>query len=75
MSFECPGDDKRCDHCNRPGLPYEYKGRIFSGLTANRGDRVCPWCLDIALKAEMDEPVGWAQVPAREYVVPRAERR
>lgn len=44
MSFENPGDNIRCDHCNRPGVPYEYRGITFSGLHANQGDRLCPDC-------------------------------
>ena len=46
MSFENPGDDVRCDHCDTPGEPYEYKGKIFSGLTAWEGERLCPRCRD-----------------------------
>lgn len=75
MSFEEPGDGKRCDHCDQPGEPYEYKGKQFSGLHANRGEKLCSRCLWRAVQADMDEPVGWAQVPAREYVQPRAPRR
>jgi len=45
MSFENPGDGKRCDHCNRAGKPYEYKGEMYSGLHKNRGEWLCPSCL------------------------------
>ncbi|MEV0237526.1 hypothetical protein [Nonomuraea sp. NPDC050786] len=44
MSHENPGDGKRCDHCNQPGIPYTYKGRAFSGLISNRGEKLCPTC-------------------------------
>lgn len=44
MSFEFPGDNKRCDHCDQPGVPYEYMGRTFSGLVPNEGERLCPRC-------------------------------
>lgn len=74
MSFEEPGDDKRCDHCNHPGKPYEYRGEQFSGLFPNRGERLCSPCLDIAVQAELDAPVGPMQVPAREYITPLAAR-
>jgi hypothetical protein len=53
MSFENPGDDIRCDHCNTLGVPYEYKGRTFSGLSANRGDKLCSRCLNQAVDAEI----------------------
>jgi hypothetical protein len=66
--------DKRCDHCNAFGQPYTYRGRRLSGLTAYRGERLCPACTDRALQADLDEPVGWAQVPAREYVTPIAAK-
>ncbi|MFD8564852.1 hypothetical protein ACFV1N_46945 [Streptosporangium canum] len=70
MSFEHPGDGKRCDHCNRPGTPYKYKGRKYSGLFANRGEKLCSDCLEYSRLAEINEPVGWAQVPAHQYVTP-----
>jgi hypothetical protein len=63
VSFEEPGDGVRCDHCNRYGDMY-----------ANRGERLCLACLNRAVDAEINEPVGWAQVPARDYVVPREYR-
>ncbi len=72
MSFETPGDNVRCDHCNTPGIPYEYRGRTFSGLTACEGDRLCPGCRDAYLDRKSNEPVGWARVPARDYVSPIA---
>jgi hypothetical protein len=52
MSFESPGDDKRCDHCDVLGVPYEYQGRTFSGLSPNLGDRLCSRCLFAAVDAE-----------------------
>lgn len=36
----------RCTSCHRPGTPYEYRGQTFSGLCANRGERLCPACRD-----------------------------
>jgi hypothetical protein len=71
MSHELPGDGVRCDHCDQPGRPYTYRGRNFPGLHANRGERLCSRCLGEAVQAEWNTPVGWAQVPAREYVSPR----
>jgi len=44
VSFENPGDGKRCDHCDAPGVPYTYKGVAQSGLIANQGERLCPGC-------------------------------
>ena len=41
MSIGHPGDGKGCDHCDRPGVPYAYRGQEFSGLIANRGERLC----------------------------------
>jgi hypothetical protein len=70
MSFENPGDGLLCDHCNRPGTPYEYRGIMFSGLHANRGERLCSSCLDRAVQADYDRPVGPMQVPARDYIAP-----
>jgi uncharacterized protein CbrC (UPF0167 family) len=49
MSFETPGDGKRCDHCDQPGKPYTYRGKPFSGLVAYMKERLCPKCLDIAV--------------------------
>jgi hypothetical protein len=72
VSFEDPGDGRLCDHCNRPGVPYEYRGETFSGLTANRGEWLCRRCLDIAVNVEIDQPVGWAQAPEHTYAVPTA---
>lgn len=72
VSHECPGDNLRCDWCNRPGEPYEYRGQAFSGLTACEGDRLCPACRDQYLEQKANEPVGWAQVPASQYVTPIA---
>jgi hypothetical protein len=45
-------DVRTCDHCGRPGTPYEYKGQIFDGLHANRGERLCPGCLDVVVDTE-----------------------
>jgi hypothetical protein len=52
MSIEHPGDGKGCDHCGRPGQPYTYRGREFSGLHANRGELLCSGCLGRACDAE-----------------------
>jgi len=57
VSFENPGDNKRCDHCNAPGVPYEYRGKTFSGLTACEGDKLCPRCRD----AYLDQANGEAR--------------
>lgn len=45
MSIATPGGDDLCDHCDRPGKPYEHRGVTFPGLHANRGERLCPDCL------------------------------
>ena len=58
MSQENPGKDNRCDHCNQPGQPYIYRGRWFDGLHVNRGERLCPGCLDVAVRADFDAPAG-----------------
>lgn len=60
-----------CRWCNQPGQPYEYRGRKFDGLHDNRGERLCSRCLSHAVDAEISQPVGWAQVPASEYVTPK----
>jgi hypothetical protein len=52
MSIETPGDNKRCDHCNAPGQPYEYRGQKFSGLIARKGERLCRPCCDAIGKIE-----------------------
>lgn len=35
-----------CTACGRAGVPYEYMGRQFDGLTADRGERLCSSCVD-----------------------------
>jgi hypothetical protein len=63
VSFENPGDSKRCDWRDQPGKPYTYKGQSFSGLHAYGGECLCQGCLDLAATAEL--PQGQA-VSARE---------
>lgn len=63
---------ENCDRCGRSGQPYTYQGRRFSGLCPNRGQKLCPSCLEGEVRDELNEPVGWAQVPAHEYVTPRS---
>ena len=41
-----------CDWCERPGVPYEYKGQIFDGLCPFKGDKLCPSCRDARDDAE-----------------------
>jgi recombinational DNA repair protein (RecF pathway) len=41
-----------CDHCGTPGQPYSYHGESFSGLHANRGERLCPRCLQVAIDTD-----------------------
>jgi hypothetical protein len=41
-----------CTFCHRLGVPYEYRGRTFSGLCAYRGDRLCPACRDARMETE-----------------------
>lgn len=55
MSHECPGDDKRCDHCDLPGTPYEYQGRSFNGLHSYHGERICSLCLRFAYEKDIAE--------------------
>ena len=74
MSHEFPGDGVRCDHCDTLGIPYTYRGRTFSGLTPNRGERLCSRCLDAEMTREANEPTGPMQVPARDYITPCAYR-
>lgn len=71
MSFENPGDGKLCDHCDRPGQPYEHHGQTYPGLFDCEGERLCPDCLQRAADTHAKAPVGWAQVPASEYITPR----
>jgi hypothetical protein len=42
----------RCTGCHRPGEPYEYRGIIFDGLCAYKGERLCPACRDASMAAE-----------------------
>jgi hypothetical protein len=39
-----------CTVCGCAGVPYEHRGIRFDGLTACRGDRLCPACVDSYLK-------------------------
>jgi hypothetical protein len=55
MSFTNPGDGKRCDWCDTPGIPYEYKGVTLSGLCACEGDHLCPRCRDIYLDQKVED--------------------
>lgn len=64
MSFENPGDNIRCDHCDTPGIPYEYNGLTFSGLTAWHGERLCPRCRDHKWEVEVAQPAREAPVSA-----------
>ena len=41
-----------CDWCERPGVPYEYKGQIFDGFCPFKGDKLCPSCRDARDDAE-----------------------
>jgi hypothetical protein len=43
---------KRCFHCHRLGVPYEYRGITFDGLIARKGERLCSACADRACEAE-----------------------
>jgi hypothetical protein len=43
---------KRCMHCHRPGVPYVYHGIEFDGLTAYKGERLCPGCRDAIMAVE-----------------------
>lgn len=76
MSHENPGDNLRCDWCDRPGQPYEYKGVTFSGLTACEGDRLCPRCRDRYLDREVTEAVARTPVTviAARYRIEYADR-
>ncbi len=49
MSLENPGDDIRCDWCDRPGTPYTYHGQTFSGLCSTEDGKLCKGCRDIYL--------------------------
>ena len=75
MSHEHPSDNKLCDHCNKAGVPYEFNGLKASGLIASRGERLCPSCMDADMARDANEPVGPAQVPARDYITPIAASR
>ncbi len=46
-----------CTRCGKPGEPYEYNGRTFDGLVADRGERVHGACRSIEL-APIRETVG-----------------
>lgn len=36
----------RCAHCHRAGEPYEYKGQVYDGLIARKGEKLCRSCAD-----------------------------
>jgi hypothetical protein len=42
----------RCMHCHRAGVPYEYRGVTFDGLTAYKGEKLCPACRDAIMAVE-----------------------
>lgn len=63
-----------CDWCGTPGVPYEYNGAEFSGLCSYEGEQLCPKCRDRKLNDHLNQPVGWAQVPASQYILPVAYR-
>jgi hypothetical protein len=64
----------RCDRCGKRGQPYRYHGQEFSGLCAYEGENLCPSCRDHKLDEQVNRPVGWAQVPASQYITPVAWR-
>jgi hypothetical protein len=41
-----------CDHCGNPGIPYVYREILFDGLHANRGERLCPQCLQASVDTD-----------------------
>jgi hypothetical protein len=43
---------KRCMHCHRAGEPYTYHGIEFDGLTAYKGEKLCPGCRDAIMAVE-----------------------
>lgn len=63
----------RCDRCRRPGAPYTHRGQRFNRLTACEGERLCDRCAEHHRFDKHNEPVGWAHVPARQYVTPVAD--
>ena len=65
MSFENPGDGQLCDHCDRPGTPYEYRGEQYSGLHAYHHDRICDRCLDAAYQQDVRRIVENAPITIR----------
>lgn len=50
MSYECPGDGLRCDHCNCAADSTE--GRRLGSLAPNRGELLCSVCLWASVDAE-----------------------
>jgi hypothetical protein len=69
----------RCTECGAAGEPYEYRGRVFDGLTAYRGERLCRVCRDERMDVEgvnilvVDdrpgmEPYVWNTVADREKI-------
>jgi hypothetical protein len=56
VSFETPGDDIRCDHCNQPGKPYTYKDIQFSGLCPTEDGKLCRGCRDAYLDRKTPRP-------------------
>lgn len=56
---------KACMHCHRPGVPYEYRGQTFDGLTAIKGEWLCSGCRDQKMEAEgvditVDDRTGYS---------------
>jgi hypothetical protein len=42
----------RCTWCEAVGTAYEYHGRAYDGMTAYRGERLCPACRDARMASE-----------------------
>jgi hypothetical protein len=51
VSLERPGDGVRCDHCNCAATNIR-DGRL-GFLAANRGERLCSLCIEVARQAEV----------------------
>lgn len=75
----------RCTRCGQPGIPYAHRDVTFDGLTAFRGERLCPACshariaeeginvLVIDMRRPQNRPFTWNSVRDADVAYPRID--
>lgn len=75
----------RCTWCGRGGVPYVHRGVTFDGLSAFRGERLCPACSYARIDAEginvlvidtrrpQNRPFTWNSVRDADMAYPRID--